>query len=79
MNPTFWREYDAAAEWCAKHGYRGVVGDPLPALLSNAVVVEIEVDPEAFEARVKASAYALVRTRPCGHPGCHICDYDGEG
>ena len=54
-----WSEYDSAAEWCARHGLKGVTGDPLPPLLSAAVSDAIDYDPEAFERRVREFAYAI--------------------
>lgn len=58
-----WLEYDSAAEWCAKRGLRGVVGDSLPNLMSGAAVDLINADPEAFEERVRFTAYALAMER----------------
>ena len=52
------REYDAAAEWCASRGLRGVRGDGLPSLLAATVLRAIDADPEAFEERVRGFAYA---------------------
>jgi hypothetical protein len=57
-NPRVWTEYDAAADWCAKRGLRGVVGDPLPELISQEVATLIDADPEAFEEHVRMTAYA---------------------
>jgi hypothetical protein len=54
-----WAEYDAAAEWCAKHGFKGDVGDPLPNLMSKETVELINADPEAFADRVRLTAYSL--------------------
>jgi len=54
-----WQEYDAAAEWCVRHGLAGREGDLLPALLSDRAKALIDADPEAFEAHVRATAYAL--------------------
>lgn len=51
-------EYDAAAEWCARHGHKGKIGDPLPNLLSTRAQAEIDADPDAFQERVRAFAYA---------------------
>lgn len=56
-----WREYDFAAEWCARRGLRGVVGDALPPMLSVAVVALIADDLSAFETRVRQTAYAMAR------------------
>lgn len=55
---ALWREYDSAAEWCAARGYKGVIGDLLPAILSVECLVAINDDPEAFERRVRECAYA---------------------
>jgi len=54
-----WQEYDAAAEWCARRGIAGKPGDRLPELLSVAALREINADPDAFQQRVRDSAYAL--------------------
>jgi hypothetical protein len=54
-----WREYDGAAEWCARRGLKGQAGDPLPNLMSRDAVDAINDDPEAFEDRVKGFAYAM--------------------
>jgi hypothetical protein len=54
-----WIEYDAAAEWCARKGLKGAIGDPLPNLMSGATVNAINEDPEAFAKRVRQCAYAL--------------------
>lgn len=51
-------EYDAAAEWCARRGQTGKIGDPLPPMLSAATLEEINADPEAFGERVRCFAYA---------------------
>ena len=56
-----WSEYDAAALWCAKRGLRGTDGDRLPVNTCAETVAEINADPEAFERRVRESAYALAR------------------
>mgnify|MGYP001560793340 CR=1 FL=1 len=61
-------EYDAAATWCAKRGLKGACGDPLPGLLSVSVLDAINEDPEAFEDRVRATAYALAMEARVG-PG----------
>jgi hypothetical protein len=52
-------EYDAAAEWCAKRGIKGNDGDPLPPLLSKNAMAEINYDPDAFQGRIRDTAYAL--------------------
>lgn len=54
-----WAVYDSAAEWCAKRGIAGKVGDPLPNLLSSDVFVLIDDDPEAFQRRVRECRYAI--------------------
>jgi hypothetical protein len=54
-----WKAYDAAAEWCAKRGLKGAIGDPLPNLMSANTVALINADPEAFADRVRMTAYAL--------------------
>jgi hypothetical protein len=54
-----WAEYDDAALWCAKRGYTGRVGDPLPSMLNDTVYAIIASDPEAFQERVRASAYMI--------------------
>ena len=59
MNGPTCQEYDYAAEWCAKRGIKGKGGDPLPQLLSGECIRWINDDPEAFEQRVKDTAYAL--------------------
>lgn len=53
-----WQEYDAAANWMAKHGYRGNPGDPLPVLLSIEVQQEINQHPDEFQERIRDFAYA---------------------
>jgi hypothetical protein len=52
-----WREYDAAADWCAARGIRGAIKDPLPENLSDRAMELINIDPEAFERRVREHAY----------------------
>jgi hypothetical protein len=59
MSHDPWIEYDNAAEWCAKRGLKGKIGDPLPNLMSKAAVDLINEDPEAFEQRVRGTAYAI--------------------
>ncbi len=53
-----WMEYDAAASELARKGLKGAIGDPLPNLMSAETVALINADPEAFERRVRAFAYA---------------------
>lgn len=53
-----WREYDAAAEWCAAHAGKWRDGDPLPDGVSARVRAEIDADPDAFAERVRGAAYA---------------------
>jgi len=52
-----WLEYDAAADWCAARGVKGCIKDPLPENLSNRAMELINIDPEAFERRVREHAY----------------------
>ncbi len=59
MNVHAWIEYDSAAEWCARRGLKGNIGDPLPNLMSGAAVALINEDPDAFADRVRLTAYAL--------------------
>ena len=54
-----WHEYDSAAEWCAKRGIEGNPGDPLPENVSAAVCLLIDDDPEAFQQRIRETAYGL--------------------
>lgn len=49
-----WLEWDAAAEYCARHAYRG--RRDVPEGFSQAVYKEIERDPRAFEDRVREHA-----------------------
>lgn len=58
-------EYDAAAEWCAKRGYTGKEGDPLPPNMANDGALKwIQADLEAFQQRVRETAYALAHSKP---------------
>lgn len=52
-----WLEYDAASDWCAARGIKGTIKDPLPENLSDRAMEMINIDPEAFEARVREHAY----------------------
>ena len=54
-----WLEYDSAAKDLARKGLTGKIGDPLPLNMSKAAVDLINEDPEAFQLRVRQSAYAL--------------------
>jgi|ERR1700677_3135923 len=54
-----WNTYDSCAEWQAKRGFTGAIGDPLPELLSGCVLKLINDDPEAFQNRVRQCAYAM--------------------
>lgn len=54
-----WRTYDSCAEWCAKRGLQGKDGDPLPQNISGEVQEMINADVEAFQQRVRDTAYAL--------------------
>jgi len=58
-----WIEYDGAAMWCAERGLKGKAGDPLPTLMSSEACELINDDPEAFEARVRATAYAIAMNK----------------
>lgn len=58
-NDDDWTEYDDAALWCARRGHKGCEGEPLPAMLSKATLDKINADPEAFEQRVRDTAYGL--------------------
>lgn len=58
-----WQEYDSAAAWCAKRGLKGRDGDPLPAFISSGCYFEIRKDPEAFERRVRETAYGLAMSK----------------
>ena len=64
-------EWDAAAEWCARRGYRGVEGEPLPELISSEVHDYINEHPDEFEQAVTDAGYALAmeRQRPWGREG----------
>ena len=58
-------EYDAAAEWCAKRGLKGSIGDALPLNMdSDGALRWINSDPEAFQERVRQFAYALAMEKP---------------
>ena len=54
-----WQEYDSAAFYMAKRGRHGKPGEALPMGLSKECLDEIKKNPEAFEERVRASAYAI--------------------
>lgn len=56
-----WKAYDQAAEWCARRGLKGAIGDPLPNYLGSDVNDMINEDPEAFEKRVRECAYSIAR------------------
>lgn len=64
-------EYDSAAKWCAERGYKGKVGDPLPAnMASEGALKWIQEDPESFEERVKEMAYMVAMNKtPLGLGG----------
>ena len=57
------REYDGAAEWCARRGLTGKCGDRLPDCLSGPCFAAINEDVEAFQDRVEQFAYALAMER----------------
>lgn len=50
-------EYEWAAEWVAKKGLKGKIGDPLPELLSGECAAMINDDLDAFERRVTDFGY----------------------
>ena len=54
-----WNEYDLVASEMARKGLKGVIGDPLPNLISATCEALIQADHEAFQERVRLSAYAL--------------------
>lgn len=54
-----WFEYDNAALDMARKGLAGHCGHPLPANMTPEAVSLINDDPEAFQRRVRQSAYAL--------------------
>lgn len=56
-------EWQAAAHWQAQRGLTGQIGDPLPNLLSGAVLREINEHPEDWQVEVRRAAYALARER----------------
>lgn len=57
-------EYDAAAEYCARLGLTGEVGDPLPPNMdSDGALWWINAAPEAFQQRVRECAYWIAMER----------------
>lgn len=66
LTPEQANEWQDAATWCAKRGLTGKVGDPLPELLSDAVVREIAEYPDEFQAEVRLAAYAEIRLKCTG-------------
>jgi hypothetical protein len=54
-----WAEYSYAAEYAARRRMAGETGYPLPPLMSVRATDLIDDDPEAFEAHVRATAYAI--------------------
>lgn len=59
-----WAEYESAAGWCAKReGTKGVIVGRLPEMISSRCLDLIEADPEAFEERVRATAYGMAMER----------------
>jgi hypothetical protein len=65
-----WSEYDSAALWCAKRGFRGEEGGPLPEGLSAEAFQLINEDVEAFQERVRGAAYGLaIDALEEKHPG----------
>lgn len=59
MYMNHWLTYDAAAMDLARKGLTGAIGDSLPLCMSAETVQLINDDPEAFQRRVRQSAYAL--------------------
>jgi len=53
------QEYDRIALDMARKGLRGVDGDPLPEGISGEVYWFIFEDQEAFQKRIRESAYML--------------------
>ena len=48
---NFWQEFDSAARWLAKRGYRGEIGEPLPEFISARLARYINEYPEGFANR----------------------------
>ena len=50
-----WRNFEvrAAAHWCARKGYGGGFGDPLPDLISTRAATWIEGNVRAFRGMVR--------------------------
>jgi hypothetical protein len=61
INP--WAEYDSAAWQLACQGKNGSLGDALPENLSPEALKLINEDIEAFQERVRLSAYAIASIR----------------
>lgn len=59
LTPGQWKEYDYCARDLARKGLKGAEGDPLPMFLSPAVLEEINEHQEAFQDRVRLTAYGL--------------------
>ena len=54
------QEYDAVAEYCARRGLTGAIGDSLPLNMNaNGALLWINADPEAFQERVRQFAYGI--------------------
>lgn len=62
-NINHWLAYDAAALDLAHKGLTGSIGDPLPLCMDAETVQLINDDLEAFQLRVRQSAYALAMER----------------
>lgn len=45
-------ESQSAAKWCARRGYFGIAGDPLPAMLSQTALEEINANQRLFRLAV---------------------------
>lgn len=63
MTPENWTEYENACDDMARRGLKGEPGDPLPELMSAAVVAEITEHNDEFQTRVRACAYAQAMER----------------
>lgn len=77
MRPGILREYDYAAEWCARNGHDGKAGSPLPDLLSGECCAAIDNDPEAFADRVRECAYALASERTAARSAVALAKVEG--
>jgi hypothetical protein len=74
-NEHAWQEYDEAAMELARKGLKGKIGDPLPNLMSAEAVNLINDDPEAFQERVRLSAYSLAMSEALDYTGVDPMNY----